>query len=658
MHFQHGPFNSQENFIGDSPMSRYFTLLLLFLLVIPTPGRGQQSQDELFTSLVSAAQRAQHVNDYDAAANGYEQAVKLRQDIPELWADLGLMQYESQDFAGSVRSFQQALRLKPSLYVPHLFLGLDCMRMGNANEAIPYLLKAETMNHTDPLVPLTLGRAYSSQRNFQAAALAYERAIELDSAKSSAWFGLGIARVNEVEEDARRITEEDQNSSYAKILYAESLAKQARYTEAIDTYRIVPPAQPQPPCTHAKLGFLLLKQRDAADAAAAFQVERQTDPGCSLAVLGQARLRLDAGSDDDALTLLEDLWNRDRGFFTSNASVVIDGMVEARNSAFQQFLEQQSNVKALSGDFSGFLTDVFRGQSPPPQASLPSSGPISRTAQEDYSSGRYSQCVARSKNSLRTKNVVGLQLLATCAYFTGDYKLASNASEALAAVAPHSLAAVYWSIKANEHLAFIALDKFQQLEPDSSRTHLLLGDIYRQRMRFEDAEAEYQRALAISPGDPAALIGLASAYLGDGNIGKARETAQVALDLTPDDPELNLLMAEALIANQELAPAERYLQKALNAKPQMLSHVHALLGEVYADAGETQQAIDQLVLGIKSDEDGSLHYQLARLYRKIGNSKDADAAMEQMKVMKQLRRQQRAVAAVRDSGPSTPDAWP
>ncbi len=117
-------------------------------------------------------------------------------------------------------------------------------------------------------------------------------------------------------------------------------------------------------------------------------------------------------------------------------------------------------------------------------------------------------------------------------------------------------------------------------------------------------------------------------------------------------------MAEALISNQELASAEQYLQKALNAKPQMVLHVHALLGEVYANAGKTQQAIDQLVLGIKSDEDGSLHYQLARLYRKMGDSKDADAAMEQTKVMKQLRRQQRAVAGVRDSGPSTPDAWP
>ena len=639
-------------------MSGYFTPLLLLLLVIPTPGRCQQSQDERFTSLVSAAQRAQRANDYDAAANSYKQAVRLRQDVPELWADLGLMQYESHDFAGSVRSFQEALRLKPSLYVPHLFLGLDCMRMGNANEAIPYLLKAQTMNHTDPLVPLTLGRAYSSQRQFQAASLAYERAIELDSGKSSAWFGLGIARLNEVEEDARRITEEDQNSSYAKILFAESLAKQARYTEAIDAYRIVPAAQPQPPCTHAKLGFLLLKQRDAAGAAAAFQLERQTDPGCSLAVLGQARLRLDAGSDNDALTLLEDLWNRDQGFFTSNAPVLVDGLDPARNSAFQQILGQQSNVKALSPDFSDFLANLFSGQSPPPPTSFPLSGPISRTAHEDYSSGRYARCAASSNNSLKTKNVVGLQLLATCAYFTGNYKLASNASEALAAAAPHSLAAVYWSINANEHLAFIALDKFQQLEPGSSRTHLLLGDIYRQRMRFEDAEAEYQSALAISPRDPAALIGLASAYLGDGNIGKARETAQLALDLTPDDPELNLLMAEALISNQELASAEQYLQKALNAKPQMVLHVHALLGEVYANAGKTQQAIDQLVLGIKSDEDGSLHYQLARLYRKMGDSKDADAAMEQTKVMKQLRRQQRAVAGVRDSGPSTPDAWP
>lgn len=658
MHFRRGPFNSQENSIGDFPMSSYFTPLLLLLLVIPSIGRGQQSQDERFTSLVSAAQKAQRVNDYAAAANSFKQAVKLRQDVPELWANLGLMQHESQDYAGAVLSFQQALRLKPSLYVPHLFIGVDCMHMGNANEAIPHLLKAEAMNRTDPLVPLTLGHAYSAQGKFEAAALAYERAAQLDSGKSSAWFGLGIARLNQVEEDARRITEEDRDSPYATILYAESLVKQGRYSEAAETYKMIPATPPQPPCTHAELGFVLLKQRDAKGAAEAFELERHTNPGCSLAVLGQARLRLEAGSDDDALTLLEGLWKVDRGFFTSNAPALVDGLDQARHSTFLQFLARQSRLKALSPDFSGFLSNLFSGQSPPPQPSLPSSESIPRTAQEDYSSGRYAQCASQSKNSLKTKSVVSLKLLATCAYFTGDYQLSSNASVALAAVEPHSLAAVYWSIKANEPLAFIALDRFQQLEPDSSRTHLLLGDIYRQRKRFGDAEAEYQRALAISPEDPAPLIGLASAYLGDGDIVKAKETAELALNRTPNDPELNLLMAEALIAKHDLAPAEPYLQRALNSKPQMLPHVHALLSKVYTEAGDTRQAIDELLLGIKSDEDGSLHYQLARLYRKIGDSKDADATLEQMKVLKQQRRQQRAVAEARDSEPSTPDAWP
>jgi tetratricopeptide (TPR) repeat protein len=634
-----------------------FKLFLLLLLILPIPGLGQQSQDTAFESLVAAAQKAQATNDFSASADSYKQAVRLRQDIPELWANLGLMQHESRDYAGAVSSFRQALRLKPSLYVPHLFLGVDYMHMGNANEAVPYLLKAETMNDKDPLPPLTLGRAYSSQGKFLLAAQAYERTIHLDSGKSSAWFGLGIARLDQVEEDARRVTEEDQSSSYAKTLYAESLVKQSRYNEAADVYKSVLAVKPQPPCTHAELGFLLLKQRNTAGAEAEFQVERQTNPGCSLALFGQARLRLDAGSNDDALKLLKDLWTRDRGFFTSSALALAEGVDSARTSDFQQFLAHQSSVEALAPDLFSFLSSLFRGQPPQLQPSLPSSDAMLRTAQEDYSFGRYAQCASRSKDSLKTKNAGGLQILAACAYFTGDYDLASNASEELAAVTPHSLVAVYWSIKANERLAFGALEKFQQLEPNSSRSHLLLGDIYRQRTRFDDARAEYQSALAINPNDPAALIGLAFAYFGNGNIEKTKETAQLALNQTPDDPELNLLMAEALLSIYRFDDAESFLLKALNAKPQMLPHVHALLGEVYAHDGKTQQAIDQMLLGIQTDEDGSLHYQLARLYRSVGDIKAAAAAIEQMKVIK-LQRRERAETANRDSHPSTLDDGP
>jgi hypothetical protein len=50
--------------------------------------------------------------------------------------------------------------------------------------------------------------------------------------------------------------------------------------------------------------------------------------------------------------------------------------------------------------------------------------------------------------------------------------------------------------------------------------------------------------------------------------------------------------------------------KSLNVKPQMLGHVHALIGKVYAETGRTSEAIDQLKMGESSDENGSIHYLL------------------------------------------------
>lgn len=631
--------------------------MLLSLLAVPFSALGQQKQDTTLVSLLASAQQAQAGNDYTAAASDYRQAVKLRPDIPELWANLGLMQHEMKNYADAVRSFQQALKLKSSLYVPNLFLGMDYLQMEKAGEAIPYLLKAENMNSTDPLPPLTLGRAYSSAGKFIPAARAYEQAIHLDPEKSSAWFGLGIARLDQVEEDARRIAGEDQNSPYAKALYAESLVKQSRYKEAAASYESVLAVNPQPPCIHAELGFLSLKQGDAEDAVKEFQSERQSSESCSLAVLGQARLQIDADSDGAALKLLEDLWERDRGFLQSNIATLTDGIAPVRASGFQQFLTQQSSSGAISSDLYQFLSSALQGQPQPLQESPLPLEVMRRTAQEDYSSGRYAQCASRSKNSLVRKDVASLQLLATCAYFTGNYELASNAAEALASIAPHSMTALYWSIKANERLAFIALDKFQQLEPNSARSHLLLGDIYRQRRRFDDAQAEYQKALAITPNDPAALLGLASAYFGNGDIDKTIQTTQMALNQTSDDPELNLLMGEALVSRHQYEDAEPYLLKALHAKPQMLPHVHALLGQIYAEGGKTQQAIDEFKLGLPSDQDGSLHYQLARLYRKTGDTKAAAIAIDQMKAIQQQFRHG-AVIALQDSHPSNLEDGP
>ena len=135
------------------------------------------------------------------------------------------------------------------------------------------------------------------------------------------------------------------------------------------------------------------------------------------------------------------------------------------------------------------------------------------------------------------------------------------------------------------------------------------------------------------------------------------ETAQLALVRSPDDPELNLVMAETMVGKDRFTEAEPFLMKSLHVKPQMLGHVHALIGKVYAETGRTRDAIDQLKMAVSSDENGSVHYLLARLYRQIGDVDDAAAAIDQVKTIKQQRRD-RGVKTVEDPDLSSLESPP
>ncbi len=616
---------------------------MLVLLAHSQLGVGQQAQAANLESFVSAAQKAQAIGDFAAAASDYKEAVRLSPGVPELWANLGLMQHESGNISGAVMSFQHANRLNPSLYVPNLFLGIDLARTGKATQAIPFLIKATKTNKSDPQAALALGRAYVAAGKFSAASDELLRATALDPKLGAAWFTLGIARLDQVEADARNLSTEGKDSPFAGALYAESLQKQARFGEAATLYKSLLDSQPQPPCLRAELGFSLLREHDPEGAADAFAAERTAHPECGLALLGQARMALVSGNHHLAAMLVSELWNRDHGFVTTHGAVLLEGLSNEDAFALMNFITEDKNA-----EISGPLADALL-------AALGDSNHISNHAEtvnknhtrdradglsagEYYRAGQFENCADRLISNFSALDSVNLRLLAACASFTGDDPLVARAAFALGAAQPNSLEALYWSIQANQRLALQALARFQQLEPDSARSHVLLGDIFHQLERHDDAEAEYQKALAIAPGDPAALLGLASAYLSNNNNDGAIETAKAALEHSPDDPELNLILGEAMLAKNDYSGAEPCLRNALHSKPQMVPHVHALIGKIYAETGRTEQAIDELKLGASSDEDGAIQYLLARLYRKVGNTEGAKGALEQMKIIRQQRR--------------------
>jgi tetratricopeptide (TPR) repeat protein len=644
-----------------------FKLLLLVLLVKPAPGFGQQPPAPRLESLVAAAQQAQAAHDYVAAENAYKQAVRIAPNMPELWANLGLMQHQAGDIPEAILSFHHANRLHPSLYVSNLFLGIDYSREGKAAEAIPFLINAEKANTTDPQAPLALGRAYFATGKFSAAVRELERATTLDPKLGGAWFALGIARLRQVEADARTMSEEGKDSVFSGALYAESLQKQARFGEAATLYKSLIPLRPQPPCIHSELGFSLLREHDPSGAASAFNAERAAHPECALALLGEARLAMDSGDDQQAVKLLGELWGRDHGFVELNAAALLEGMASERVAAVASLLSGQQGVP-IPADLHNVLLAAFnlsasgsadrianQASNAPPEAES-ASAPY-RTAQEYYAAGRFQQCARRLDPSLIARNAEKLRLLAACSLFTGDDERAFGAANALEALQPHSLEALYWSIQANERLALKSLAQFQQLEPDSAKSHVLLGDIFRQLERFDDAQTEFNKALAIAPSDPAAMLGLAWAYFANNNLEKATETARLALQRSPEDAELNLVMGEAKLGQNQFAQAEPFLMKALKVKPQMLPHVHALIGKAYAETGRIPEAIEQLKMGASSDVNGALHYQLSRLYRQVGDNKDATEALDQMKTIRQQHRA-RGVKLIEDSDLSSAEAGP
>jgi tetratricopeptide (TPR) repeat protein len=168
-----------------------------------------------------------------------------------------------------------------------------------------------------------------------------------------------------------------------------------------------------------------------------------------------------------------------------------------------------------------------------------------------------------------------------------------------------------------------------EIEPDSIRLHELLAESYRDMGKSGAAETEYTVALNLNPRDFTALIGAAANYLQGSRTDLAFDMIQRALKEKPSDPEANYIAGEVLVAQHKYDEAESYLEAGLSAKPELIPRIHALLGRIYASRGNNERAIEELKIGIASDDDGSVYFQLGKLYQKTGQKELADTAFEQ-----------------------------
>lgn len=247
-----------------------------------------------------------------------------------------------------------------------------------------------------------------------------------------------------------------------------------------------------------------------------------------------------------------------------------------------------------------------------------------------------------------------------CSYLQNDVVASADLAAKRLAITPDDPEALYWSVKANEQRAVEAFAQFEHLAPQAAATYDLVGDLYRRRLQPDGALEQYAKALAIDPHDAAALLGSAAAYLSTGNMEQSMAAATIALADSPHNARLNLLMAEALMNLHRYSEAHPYLEKCLastkeandSSAAELAPRAHALLGRVQAEAGNVPEAIVEMKLGLSSDQDGSLYFQLSRLYRGEGKLAEAQQAEATAKELLAQRRS-RAVTALRSSADSS-----
>src|SRR5579864_7682966 len=181
-----------------------------------------QATNELY----QAAQSDIMNGHYPAAAEKFRQMLKLDPNSPELWTDLGVAYSMEGRHQEAVVVFEKALQLNPSLRSANLMLGIDLVRLGKPEGAIPHLELVLKQQPADGDALSALASALFATHQYEKAADVFRQESELEGKAANAWYGIGISYEHVAEATARRLGEIEKGSAYYNELVGEFLTSE------------------------------------------------------------------------------------------------------------------------------------------------------------------------------------------------------------------------------------------------------------------------------------------------------------------------------------------------------------------------------------------------------------------------------------------------
>lgn len=162
--------------------------------------------------------------------------------------------------------------------------------------------------------------------------------------------------------------------------------------------------------------------------------------------------------------------------------------------------------------------------------------------------------------------------------------------------------------------------------PESAEKHEMLARIDLRTGQKALAVQDLQEAARLSPANPRIQSMLARALVANRQFEKAIAILRPLLARAPDNSGWLFDLGDALLQTGKPEEAIPALRRAVEISPGLLP-AQAKLGEALLSSGSAEEAARHLEAASPMDRDGSIHFQLATAYRRIGRKELADKAM-------------------------------
>ena len=591
-----------------------------------------QTQEEL----AQTAARAMQQHDYAAAENAYRQFLQLSPDVAEVHSNLGLACYSQKKLPCAEEALTHARKLAPSLFAPNFLLGEIRFQQGRYHEALGVLSQAVKIQPDHEEARKLYIATLVGLKQYDHAIKEYDRTLDAHPNDADSYYGLGSVHLQLGQSVIQRLANVP---GYGALMTAQHYETSEEWRSmALDAYKDAIARLPSVPAIRVGYAKLEIAQKNWDAARNALNQELRLDPESYEARFQLARVALAQGPAEDALQKLDEAVRIRPEFFRPLPDLA-PGWTPAQRAAAET---------ACASRQLGFATDYFfsaiaeanghSGEAKKWAAKAEAARDEISATLKTRPAGSTEPAGVRLLNQKRYEQGLAILLpLARRTELRDETKLeiaralhATRRPEEMLSLftgkAPYRPEVNYLLGLSYKEVALEKLTHMVQLAPDSARAHQVLGDAYFAEQLFEDAASEYEAAVKLEPGNQDLHFLLGSAHFKQTQFSLALECFNRTLHLDPLNAEAYLMQGDALVQLGETQEALAPLNRSLELNPS-LDRAHVLLGKVYSAQGKLDEALKHLEKGAVADKDGSVHYQLFMLYRKLNQPGKAATAL-------------------------------